>query len=48
MTALSWALAFFAAIDTDDRFVLCCNPEQADRDGAVRLVAQLEEAIAAP
>jgi hypothetical protein len=35
-------------IDTDDRFVLCYNPEQAERDAAVRarLLAQLEEAIA--
>ena len=34
-------------IGTDDRFVLCFNPEQAERDAAVRarLVAQLEEAI---
>jgi hypothetical protein len=35
-------------IGSDDRFVLCYNPEQAERDAAVRarLVAQLEEAIA--
>jgi hypothetical protein len=35
-------------IGTDDRFVLCYNPEQAERDAAVRarMVAQLEEAIA--
>ena len=35
-------------IDSDDRFVLCFNPEQAERDAAVRarLVAQLDEAIA--
>jgi hypothetical protein len=35
-------------IGTDDRFVLCFNPEQAERDAAVRarLVAQLEEVIA--
>ncbi|NUR59513.1 MAG: IS1634 family transposase [Catenulispora sp.] len=35
-------------IGSDDRFVLCYNPVQADRDAAVRakLVAQLEEAIA--
>ena len=31
-----------------DRFVICYNPEQADRDAAVRqrLLAQLEETIA--
>ena len=35
-------------IDTDDRFVLCYNPEQAERDAAVRarLLAQLDDAIA--
>jgi hypothetical protein len=35
-------------IGTDDRFVLCYNPEQAERDAAIRarLVAQLDEAIA--
>jgi len=35
-------------IGSDDRFVLCYNPEQAERDAAVRarLVAQLEAAIA--
>lgn len=35
-------------IGSDDRFVLCYNPEQAERDAAVRarLVGQLEEAIA--
>jgi hypothetical protein len=35
-------------IDSDDRFVLCYNPEQAERDVAVRarLVTQLQEAIA--
>jgi hypothetical protein len=35
-------------IDSNDRFVLCFNPAQADRDAAVRdrLVAQLGEAIA--
>jgi Transposase DDE domain len=35
-------------IGSDDRFVLCYNPEQAERDTAVRerLVAQLEEVIA--
>jgi len=35
-------------IGSDDRFVLCFNPEQAERDAAVRarLVAQLDEAIA--
>jgi transposase len=35
-------------IGSDDRFVLCYNPEQAERDAAVRarLVAQLEEVIA--
>ncbi len=34
-------------IGSDDRFVLCYNPEQAERDAAVRtrLVAQLAEAI---
>jgi hypothetical protein len=34
-------------IGSDDRFVLCYNPEQAVRDAAVRakLVAQLEDAI---
>ena len=34
-------------IGTDDRFVLCCNPAQAERDAIVRaeLVAQLEEVI---
>jgi hypothetical protein len=35
-------------IDSDDRFVICFNPEQATRDAHVRaeLVARLEEAIA--
>jgi len=35
-------------IDSDDRFVICFNPEQATRDAAIRerMVAQLEEAIA--
>jgi hypothetical protein len=35
-------------IDSDDRFVLCYNPQQAERDAAVRdqLVGQLDEAIA--
>jgi hypothetical protein len=35
-------------IGSDDRFVLCYNPEQAERDAAVRarLIDQLEEAIA--
>ena len=35
-------------IDSDDRFVICFNPEQATRDAAIRarLVTQLEEAIA--
>jgi hypothetical protein len=35
------------SIGSDDRFVLCYNPEQAERDAAVRakLLAQLEEAI---
>jgi hypothetical protein len=35
-------------IAEDERFVICHNPDQADRDAAVRarLVAQLEEAIA--
>jgi transposase len=35
-------------IAEDERFVICYNPDQADRDAAVRarLVAQLEEAIA--
>jgi hypothetical protein len=34
-------------IGTDDRFVLCFNPDQATRDAAIRdqLVAQLDEAI---
>jgi hypothetical protein len=34
-------------IAEDERFVICYNPEQADRDAAVRarLLAQLEEAI---
>ena len=34
-------------IGSDDRFVLCFNPQQAERDAAVRarLVARLEEAI---
>ena len=34
-------------IGTDDRFVLCFNPAQAERDAIVRaqLVAQLEEVI---
>jgi hypothetical protein len=34
-------------IGSDDRFVLCYNPEQAERDAAVRerLLAQLAEAI---
>ena len=34
-------------IGTDNRFVLCCNPAQAERDAIVRaeLVAQLEEVI---
>ena len=36
------------SIGTDDRFVLCFNPAQAERDQVVRakLVAQLEEVIA--
>jgi Transposase DDE domain len=35
-------------IAEDERFVICYNPDQADRDAAVRarLIAQLEEAIA--
>jgi hypothetical protein len=35
-------------IDNSDRFVLCYNPEQAERDAAVRarVVAQLEQVIA--
>ena len=35
-------------IDSDDRFVICFNPDQATRDAAIRarLVAQLEEMIA--
>jgi hypothetical protein len=35
-------------IDSDDRFVICFNPEQATRDAAIRkrMVAQLEEALA--
>jgi transposase len=35
-------------IDSDDRFVICFNPEQAERDAAIRarMVARLEEAIA--
>jgi transposase len=35
-------------IGTDDRFVLCYNPDQAERDAFIReqLVAQLEEVIA--
>ena len=35
-------------IDTDDRFVLCFNPAQAERDAIIRakLIAQLEEVIA--
>jgi hypothetical protein len=35
-------------IGTDDRFVICFNPEQATRDAAIRarLVAHLEQAIA--
>ena len=34
-------------IGTDDRFVLCCNPAQAERDAIVRakLIEQLEEVI---
>ncbi|HUY52560.1 MAG TPA: IS1634 family transposase [Streptosporangiaceae bacterium] len=34
-------------IGSDDRFILCFNPAQAERDAAIRarLVAQLEEAI---
>ncbi|MGO9296017.1 MAG: IS1634 family transposase [Streptosporangiaceae bacterium] len=34
-------------IGSDDRFILCCNPAQAERDAAIRarLVTQLEEAI---
>jgi hypothetical protein len=34
-------------IDSDDRFVICFNPEQATRDAAIRteLVTRLEEAI---
>ena len=34
--------------DDDDRFVICYNPDQAERDAAIRarLVAQLEELIA--
>jgi hypothetical protein len=37
-------------IGTDDRFVFCFNPAQAERDAAVRarLVDQLGEAIAGP
>jgi hypothetical protein len=33
-----------------DRFIVCHNPEQAERDAAVRdrLVTQLTEQIAAP
>jgi hypothetical protein len=33
--------------DNGDRFVICCNPDQAERDAAIRarLVAQLEELI---
>jgi hypothetical protein len=36
------------SIGTDDRFVLCYNPDQATRDAAIRaqLLAQLEEVIA--
>jgi Transposase DDE domain len=36
------------SIGTDDRFVLCFNPAQAERDAIIRakLVAQLEEVIA--
>ena len=36
------------SIGTGDRFVLCFNPAQAERDAAIRalLVAQLEEVIA--
>ena len=36
------------SIGTDDRFVLCFNPAQAERDAAIRaeLVAQLEDVIA--
>jgi hypothetical protein len=35
-------------IGSDDRFVICFNPEQAQRDAAIRaqMVAQLEQAIA--
>jgi hypothetical protein len=35
-------------IDSDDRFVICFNPEQVKRDAAIRaeLVTRLEEAIA--
>ena len=35
-------------IDTDDRFVVCYNPEAADRDRSIRdrLLAQLEQTIA--
>jgi hypothetical protein len=35
-------------IGSDDRFVICFNPEQAKRDAAIRaqMVAQLEQAIA--
>jgi transposase len=35
-------------IDSDDRFVICFNPEQAERDAAIRarMVDSLEEAIA--
>ncbi len=34
--------------DGGDRFIVCFNPDQAERDAAVRarLIAQLEEAIA--
>ena len=33
--------------DVDDRFVICYNPDAADRDAAIReqLVAQLEQMI---
>ena len=34
--------------DDSDRFIICFNPDQAERDAAIRgrLVAQLEELIA--
>jgi hypothetical protein len=35
------------SIGADDRFIICCNPAQAERDAAIRakMTAQLEEAI---